>query len=105
MKPKPIVWNGQEFPSIAAAADTLGISKDTLYVWLKRGYCADSDVPDKGMGYPRPIVWEGVEYPSLAHAARALGITKEAMRQRADKGYSSERDFGKAGRPTNLQNS
>ncbi len=42
---KPCVWNGVEYPSIAAAMRATGIRRETLSAHLKQGYKADCDLP------------------------------------------------------------
>lgn len=85
---KSIEWNGVSYPSIHAAARSLGIATKTLRERLNKGYRYDSDVRPHARyslriinDFPvhEPCVWNGIKYPSIKVAATKLNVSLSTM--------------------------
>ena len=81
---KPVVFKGQEFPSVKALRAYLGIGKNAYYLRLSRGLAPDAVIPagQKGFTGPVPVEVDGVKYPSIAAYARAAGLGGATARHR-----------------------
>ena len=42
--PKPCIWEGNEYPSIKAAAKAIGVARATFGGWIQKGYTCMADV-------------------------------------------------------------
>ena len=93
----PCTWEGNEYPSIKVAHETLGVHVATFKRWRKKGYSCMADV-DRGNDVCKPCTWEGIAYPSVQAAAIALGVNKSTLAGWIQKGYTSMADVerGKA---------
>ncbi len=73
--PVPTMMNGRRFPSMAAAARALGVSRYAVWLAVERGQSSVGRKPGRpGM---RCYVW-GKVYPSLTAAAAAHGLSRQA---------------------------
>lgn len=88
-KSKSCEWNGIKYPSIKAAAKSLGIDKEVMRDRVLKGYVCDTDVPERVV-YGRQCTWNGVTYPSILAAARALGVSPKCMEYRIYAGYKGD---------------
>ena len=79
---KPVVFKGQEFPSVKALRAYLGISKSAYYLRQFRGLAPDAVIPRSGFSKRVPVEVDGVRYPSIAAYARAAGLGRATARHR-----------------------
>ena len=79
---KPVVFKGQEFPSVKALRAYLGISKSAYYLRQFRGLAPDAVIPWSGFSKRVPVEVDGVKYPSIAAYARAAGLGGATARHR-----------------------
>ena len=79
---KPVVFKGQEFPSVKALRAYLGISKSAYYLRQFRGLAPDAVIPPSGFSKRVPVEVDGVRYPSIAAYARAAGLGRATARHR-----------------------
>lgn len=102
-KPKPIIVDTVEFPSITYASKALGVSQPVLFSALQKGlfrgkiirYKYESDIPQSIRAFPqqpKPIVEseqknnkarrievDGIMYNAFTEAAKKIGVTPEAI--------------------------
>ena len=79
---KPVVFKGQEFPSVKALRAYLGISKSAYYLRQFRGLAPDAVIPWSGFSKRVPVEVDGMSYPSIAAYARAAGLGRATARHR-----------------------
>lgn len=70
---RPVTWDGQEFPSIAAAARHEGVSYWQMRSWL--------DLPAIDTHRQHAVTIRGVSYPSMRAAASALRVSTQSVHQ------------------------
>jgi hypothetical protein len=92
-KRKSIIWNGIEYPSMAALAREKGVSRQYISSLIQRGITSDDRVRNTPGRKPHPFAWNGITYPSRQEAALALGITVEAVRYRDERGWTCDDDL------------
>ncbi len=97
------IWNGIAYPSLKAAARSIGITSDNLRKRLDKGYTRDSDMVGK---YSRGnhCIWNAIEYRSVGEAARANGINRSTMQERLDNGYICDNDLTPKGKSCTWNN-
>ncbi len=91
------VWNGVEYPSIAAAARANNLDPSSMWHRIHNEQSHDEEV---GID-PRSItcVWNGIEYRSIESAARALGMPASTMRKYLREGKTGDKDIQSTRRP------
>jgi hypothetical protein len=96
---KPLVAEGQSFPSWREASAALGLSRPTIVFRIRNGWPGYS-YPD-GPHYPnkkgrrsgddnhksRAVIAQGKQYPTLTAAAEALGVFPPAILRRITRGW------------------
>lgn len=90
-KSRPVIWNGIEYPNMAAAARALGITRETMRLRVNAGKTCDV----------MTCSWNGISYPSISEAARANDLQVATMNYRLQKGYTCDADVPPVGRPKN----
>lgn len=85
-------WNGIEYPTISAAARSLGISKQCMKWRINRGYTCDNDMVGRGVDQSIGCWWEDVWHSSLSECARCNNISIEGLRKWFSKGYTKRDD-------------
>lgn len=77
---KPIVAGGQQYPSLEAAAEALGVKANTICTRLK-----NENFPDYYYLLPkRYLLINGVKYSSVNGAAKILGISNAVCKRRLE---------------------
>jgi DNA-binding FadR family transcriptional regulator len=68
---------GVLYPSVAATAEALGVSRDAVYSALNRG-----NMERLGLGTTQKheVVVEGITFPSMSFASEALGFSRSYLR-------------------------
>lgn len=86
--PRPCIFNGVKYNTIAEAATALGVSANALSKRL--------DGILTGEIKPRPFTvpcnWNGENFKSITEAARVCGVSITTMRERIQKGYTCDAD-------------
>ena len=76
--PKPVTIRGVTYRSHTAAAEALGVPKQTITTAVKRGNPDGAGTRPRrkggGPAYLKPLTLGGVNYPSRKAAAEALGV-------------------------------
>lgn len=92
MRPRigyPVRIRGTVYPSVAAAARAVGVSRVTIDRALDEGWIDQIGIIRRKGGQPcKPCIYRGERYPSVTAAAEAHGVSKSAvsaanMRRRA----------------------
>lgn len=94
-KPRSITWNGVEYPSLAAAARELGITRERMRQRINAGMTCDEDLwpPEQRSEWlKKPFTWNGVQYPSRNAAAHSLGISRATIQARVRRGQPRKED-------------
>ena len=82
---RSVIAQGRQFPSVAAAARTLGVGVGTIRTRIASGhpgYRYTDEDPRPRRSNEKPVEIDGVRYPSTNKAAEALGLTKGCLRKR-----------------------
>ncbi len=73
----PVVIKGVEYPSMKAAAEILGVHRQTIKFAMKRGTL--NFIGLKRHGLRKPVTIRGIEYPSIDAAASVLGVHRTTI--------------------------
>lgn len=84
---KPVTLpDGTEFPSMAACARALNISRSWVWMAIRHGRmdwleCGEDDNGNRRgrRSKPRPVTIDGVEYQSIHAAAKVVGIPRSTL--------------------------
>ena len=67
---------GVTYPSVKAAAASIGVSADSIYSALDRG---NMDTVGLGKTKKQPVTLDGFTFPSIRAAGRALGYKRSYL--------------------------
>lgn len=98
MKTKPCKWDNETFPSIAAAAEALGVNYNTMLMRVRKGYTSERDLATPHNSIP--CYWNGEWHESISAAARRNYISEQGMARRLRRGYRSDKDMPQKERVT-----
>jgi len=102
---RPVEWDGDSYPSMAALAEKVGVASATISARLKRGWSMDQAVgavppPDRG---PSPsaksITFRGRVYESRSALAEAFEVKPKVLLSRLREGWDLEAALGLAEQP------
>ena len=81
------VWNGIEYPSMAACSEESGICMPTLRKYLDAGYQCEDDIPPHSRH--RVTIWDGIEYENIMAASKSTGIHYSMLTRHINQGHDS----------------
>lgn len=91
-------WNGDDYPSISAAARANNLNVCTLTHWLKLGFTCDAEV--KFAPYnAKQCEWNGIIYNSITEAAKGNDKPVATLQKYVKAGHKSDNDVMEKTRP------
>lgn len=79
--PVPVLWRGDLYPSISAAARAANVAREVMWRAYCRGTADRAGMGDRGPRAAVPVVWRGVDFPSLNACASHLRRHTKTIRK------------------------
>lgn len=84
----PCVWGNKTYPSTLDAARKNNIPIATFYVYRRRGYTCNEDIPKKA-----PVIWNNVKYSTQRECADANFLGLSTLKKYLRMGWTCDQDI------------